>query len=66
MHRKLQIVNRINSLILLITCDCFLWLWVSSGLAGEKVPTMEQMELRLVQSKSDIENPQVIFDAEEI
>ena len=66
MHRKMQIVNRINSLILLTTCDCFLWLWVSSGLAGEKVPTMEQMELRLVQSKSDIENPQVIFHAEEI
>jgi pyridoxine kinase len=37
------------------------------GLAGPGVrPNMEQMELRLVQSKADIENPQVELFAEEL
>ncbi|KAK3777015.1 hypothetical protein RRG08_008870 [Elysia crispata] len=38
----------------------------AKSLAGGEVPTMEQMELQLVQSKHDIENPQVTFQAEEI
>ncbi|GFR90611.1 pyridoxal kinase [Elysia marginata] len=38
----------------------------AKSLAGGKVPTMEQMELQLVQSKHDIENPQVTFSAEEL
>lgn len=36
-------------------------------LAGPGVkPTMGQMELRIVQSKADIENPEVKFHAEEL
>uniref|UniRef100_A0A0B7AL36 Pyridoxal kinase n=3 Tax=Arion vulgaris TaxID=1028688 RepID=A0A0B7AL36_9EUPU len=39
----------------------------AQGLAGPGVkPNMEQMEIRLVQSKADIENPEVNFFAEEI
>ena len=41
-----------------------LFYYLFTELAGDDVPTKAQMELRLVQSKCDIEDPQICVKAE--